>query len=356
MTLHDHLASYLRACKRRGYTESTLHHKEKESRLFLEHLAGTGHSMVADDVTAEHIEASIDDMQDRGLRMTTIKTRRRTLHAWWNWMAKRKIVQANVVAEVEAPKTPKIRKPSLSEADFEKVLAACDPGTLTGSRRMAMLLLVVSTGLRRGELAALRRDDLDWERGRVLVRQGKGQKDRNVPFLPGVQEAINRYLAHRTDQDPALWVTEKGLPFRYDGIGLDIKRLYQRAGVEVVDVLHVYRRSLATSAARQRMPRWYTNRILGWSDDQMQSYYTANMENEDEAIAYFTQNFEPLGEEPTPAAGDPPIRPAGRIEVEESAAPKFLPMREATYYCHQRVFIVAGEDRIEVTVDELPAR
>jgi hypothetical protein len=40
--------------------------------------------------------------------------------------------------------------------------------------------------------------------------------------------------------------------------------------------------------------------------------------------------------------------------VEESAAPKFLPLRGMTYYCHQRVFIVVGAAKIEITVDELP--
>ena len=104
------------------------------------------------------------------------------------------------------------------------------------------------------------------------------------------------------------------------------------------------------------MPRWYTNKIAGWRDDQMQSYYTLGMEDEEEAIEYFTRHFEPLGEDAPAPAGEPPIRPGDRIEVEASAAPKFLPLRGVTYYCHQRVFMVVGEDRIEITVDELPGR
>ena len=304
-TLHDHLASYVRACKRKGYTPSTLHHKGKEPDLFLKYLAYTGHSMMVDDVTAEHIEAHFDEMQDRGLKITTIKTRRRTLHAWWAWMVNKKIIGANIVSEVEDPKTPKIRKPSLPEADFERVLEACDADTLTGSRRLAMPFLMVTTGLRRGELAGLQLDDLDWERGRILIRNGKGQKARNIPFMPEVQEAIRRYLAHRKDSNPALWVTGRGLRLQYHGIGLDMRRLYQRVGVDVVYCLHIYRRSFATSAARQRMPGWYTNKIAGWGDDQMQSYYTAGMEDEDEAIEYFTKNFEPLGEEATTTVEPP---------------------------------------------------
>ena len=199
----------------------------------------------------------------------------------------------------------------------------------------------------------LRLDDLDWERGRILVRKGKGQRSRKVPFIPGVQKSIRGYLAHRQDSNPALWITEKGVRLQYHGIEQDMRRLYQRVGVDVVDSVHIFRRSLATAGARQRMPRWFTNRILGWRDDQMQSYYTAGMEDEDEAIQYFTRNFTPLGEEAAVAA-EPRIWPTDAIELEESAAPKFLQLRDVTYYCRQRIFIVVGEERIEITADQLP--
>ncbi len=65
-------------------------------------------------------------------------------------MVKKKKTDANMLSEVPEPKPREIRKPSLKEADFERVLDACDDGTLMGSRPLAMLLLLVSTGLRRG--------------------------------------------------------------------------------------------------------------------------------------------------------------------------------------------------------------
>ena len=235
VTAYDHLASYLRACKRKGYPPSTLRHKEKENRLFLEYLAGTGHSMMVEDVTVEHVQAYFDDLLDRGRAITTVRTRRANLRAWWAWMVSKLIAETNIVSETENPRLPKIRKPSLAEADFKKVLEACDADTLTDSRRLAMLLLAATTGLRRGELAALDLEDLDWDRGRISIRAGKGQRSRAIPFMLEVQEAVRRYLAHRTDADPALWVTEKGLRFKYHGVGKDMERLYKRAGVAVVD-------------------------------------------------------------------------------------------------------------------------
>ena len=171
-SLWDHFEKYLRHLDGRECTPATHHHKRKEIALFLRFLAGTGHSLMVADVTTEHIEAHFEDMQDRGLSIMSIKTRRRTLHAWWAWMVQKKIAGTNIVSEVPDPKAPVIRKPSLSEADFQRVLEACDDCTLTGRRRRAMLFLSATTGLRRGELADLRRDDLNQSQGEMRSNIG----------------------------------------------------------------------------------------------------------------------------------------------------------------------------------------
>ena len=67
--------------------------------------------MLVDDVTSEDIDAHFEEMQDRLLKTTTIKTRRRALHAWWAWMVKKKKTDANIVSEVPEPKPREIRNP-----------------------------------------------------------------------------------------------------------------------------------------------------------------------------------------------------------------------------------------------------
>lgn len=61
-------------------------------------------------------------------------------------------------------------------------------------RSRAMVLLCLSSGLRLAELLALEPDDLDWEHGRALVRHGKGDKRRTVPFHPIAQAAVRQYM------------------------------------------------------------------------------------------------------------------------------------------------------------------
>jgi integrase/recombinase XerD len=73
------------------------------------------------------------------------------------------------------------------------LLDSCDPGTVQGRRDLAVLLLLVRLGMRRGEVARLRLDDIDWRAGELLVR-GKGPRVERLPLPSDVGEALVAYL------------------------------------------------------------------------------------------------------------------------------------------------------------------
>lgn len=91
-------------------------------------------------------------------------------------------------------------------------------------------------------------------------------------------------------------MSEEGRPLGYHGLGQDISRLFQRAGVDVKDTFHIFRRTFAAHAVRQGVPRQYTQAIAGWSNSQMLDRYTAAMEAEEGAIEAF-RGFKPFGSE-----------------------------------------------------------
>jgi len=82
---------------------------------------------------------------------------------------------------------------SLDPAQVELVLAACDRGTVFGRRDYAILLLLARLGLRAGEVVSLVLDDLDWDRGELLVK-GKGGQNGVLPIPADVGEALSAYL------------------------------------------------------------------------------------------------------------------------------------------------------------------
>jgi integrase/recombinase XerD len=117
-----------------------------------------------------------------------------------------------------------------------------------GSKRnLAIIHLLRHTGLRVGELCALRLSDIvsSERRGTVTVRSGKGNKHRIVPLNNDARKAIKEYLDVRPKiADDYLFLGQRGGPLRPQGVELLVKQYGKQAGLENVTP-HVLRHSFA---------------------------------------------------------------------------------------------------------------
>jgi len=82
----------------------------------------------------------------------------------------------------------------LTREQVAALLASCDRGTAVGRRDLAVLTLLARLGLRAGEAAGLRLEDIDWRRGEITVR-GKGNRHERLPLPADVGEAVVAYLS-----------------------------------------------------------------------------------------------------------------------------------------------------------------
>ena len=114
------------------------------------------------------------------------------------WATRTKRLTVNPAAELELPRLPKrLPRAVLSMSEMERVLAQPDLATALGLRDRAILEVLYSTGIRRMELVGLDCTDLDAERGALLVREGKGKKDRLVPIGERAIQWTHQYLDQR---------------------------------------------------------------------------------------------------------------------------------------------------------------
>ena len=88
----------------------------------------------------------------------------------------------------------------LDHDQVRRLLAACDVDTAVGCRDLAILTLLVRLGLRSGEVARLRIDDIDWRAGTISVR-GKGNCHERVPLPSDVGHRVAEYLQHPRPAD-----------------------------------------------------------------------------------------------------------------------------------------------------------
>src|SRR5206468_9975844 len=125
---------------------------------------------------------------------------------------------------------------SISWAEVGRVLAGIDRRTACGKRDYAMLLLLVTYGLRGREVAALTLDDIDWKRERLAVPERKAGHSTAFPLSAVVGEAIVDYLQHgrpaTTDRHVFFRAMAPRQPLRAGGVSSRARHYLVKAGIE----------------------------------------------------------------------------------------------------------------------------
>lgn len=147
------------------------------------------------------------------------------VRAFFKWAARQRHVLHNPASEIELPRAERrLPRPALTAAEAELVLAQPDLDDPAGVRDRAILEAFYSTGIRRSELAALAVTDIDHERQTLLVRLGKGKKDRLIPAGERALAWVRKYLGEvrpklaTGDDDGTLFLTASGEPFSLDAL------------------------------------------------------------------------------------------------------------------------------------------
>src|SRR6266446_1665274 len=152
------------------------------------------------------------------------------------------------------------------------------PRYLARRRDRAIVLLLARLGLRAGDVAQLRLDDIEWETGSLRVA-GKSRTEVRLPLPQDVGDAIAAYLACRPSTCPSDHVFLRNIapfrPFRRgDGVSSVVKRLMQRAGIVApVKGAHVLRHTAATEMLRHGVPLEKIGLVLRHRSIDTTAYY-----------------------------------------------------------------------------------
>lgn len=130
----------------------------------------------------------------------TINMRMHYLSAFYEWAVRLGLAASNPVARAEYPKKTETDYVLLSLDELQKVLHEPQPHlkyrrSKNITRDRAIVTVLITTGLRNSEMRSLRLSDLDFTNGQIKVRNGKGKKNRIVPFPSIAQQAVKGYLA-----------------------------------------------------------------------------------------------------------------------------------------------------------------
>lgn len=137
----------------------------------------------------------------RNTSKVTLDNIRRILSSFFSWLEDEDYIIKSPVRRIHKVKTTKIVKETLSDEHLEQLRDQC-----THTRDLAIVDLLISTGIRVGELVKLNRSDINFTERECIVL-GKGDKERPVYFDSKTKIHLQQYLEERTDSNPALFVS-----------------------------------------------------------------------------------------------------------------------------------------------------
>lgn len=252
---------------RRGCNAATVDYYAKLLRWLRAYLSEQGITTI-EAVTTAALEGYIADLRARPLerrvgKLSPVTIRRTTLSlkTFFLWCAGRKLIVADPARAVPTPRSPQRLPKALSADQVIKLLAARMP-----VRDRAVISLMVDTGLRIGEAVALDVSDLDSSQSTILIRVGKGGKQRKIVFAEQTHEALRDWLAVRESDSPALFVALRGGRLTRSGLYKAIKAAAESAGLYGAVSPHRLRHSFATLALDNGAGLQDVSRMLGHSD------------------------------------------------------------------------------------------
>jgi len=215
------------------------------------------------------------------LAATTVYGLMCRVRSLFRWLKRMGRIHVDPSLDLELPRKPRRMLPRfLDVTDVEKLLAVPDSSRAVGSRDLAILELLYSTGLRCGELCRLRLDQIDLKHASLTVL-GKGRKEAMLPFGEKAGRAMANYLAFgrprllsKSDGGGLLFVSKSGRPLRANSVAYMVRMCGRAAMIEKGCHPHMLRHSCATHLLRNGADLRVIQTLLRHEDITSTQIYT----------------------------------------------------------------------------------
>lgn len=269
--LENYTELFIASKKVEGCSERTLNYYQTTIDNMLEAIDKNIKTIDTND-----LRSYLTNYQDKNnCSKVTIDNVRRILSSFFSWLEDEDYIIKSPIRRIHKIKTSKVVRETYSDETIEKLRDGCDE-----IRDLAMIDFLTSTGVRVGELVRLNKNDINFE-DRSCIVFGKGSKEREVYFDARTKLHLEKYLAMRNDNNPALFVSLLAPYDRLEISGVEIRLRKLGNDLELQRVHpHKFRRTMATKAIDKGMPIEQVQRLLGHAKiDTTLQYAMVNQNN-----------------------------------------------------------------------------
>lgn len=285
-SLYFYLLRFIQHCKVINMSKNTIHSREIYLRRFIKWCDERGL------IKAQEITRPILERYQRHLFLTRKPDGKplsvsgqlsylNGIRALFKWLTKQNYILYNPASDLDLPKAGKrLPKHTLTSQDAEAILNQPDTTTITGIRDRTIMEVLYSTGMRRNELTQLKTTDIDIDRGTILIRHGKGDKDRMIPIGERAIQWIEKYL-NEVRPELVIGMSENILFLNTYGeeIGLTwlsriVKKYIEQANINKTGSCHLFRHTMATLMLENGADIRYIQAMLGHAKLDTTQIYT----------------------------------------------------------------------------------
>lgn len=285
-TMRSLMAGYLEWLGIRNYTEQSVEYRAQCLHYFASWCEERG-ILRASEVTRPILQRYqrwlfyYRKKNGHPLGISTQYSRLVVLCTFFRWATRQNHLLYNPASELELPRAEKrLPKAILTTSEVEKVLAQPGLKEPLGVRDRTILELLYSTGMRRKEVVAVTIFDIDQERGTVMVRQGKGKKDRLIPVGERALLWIEKYLTEVRPQlsvepdDGFLFLNADGRALGPTYLGDRVREYVDQAGIGKRGSCHLFRHTMATLMLEGGADTRFIQQMLGHEQLSSTQLYT----------------------------------------------------------------------------------
>jgi integrase/recombinase XerD len=284
--LYAWMKRYLEALRVKNYSERTVENRESYLSFFIvwcEARSIARPQEVTKPILERYQRHLFHMRRDNGkaLSFRAQHSRLVPIRSYFKWLARQNVLLWNPASELELPRLERrLPKFVLTASEAEQVLAQPDTREAMGVRDRAILEVLYSTGIRRMEVVHLSVFDLDTERGTLMVRQGKGKKDRMVPIGEQAIAWLERYLKDvRTGlvmppDEGTLFLAVTGEELSPNRLTQLVRGYVNQADTGKKGACHLFRHTMATVMLENGADIRYIQEMLGHVELSTTQIYT----------------------------------------------------------------------------------